>query len=85
MAELFNELLSRPEDIPKEIISSRLISLNKEPDNNGNIDAIRRRSINFYLIKILERVIQTILDKLIYCEEREMINKKQIGFIRNLG
>lgn len=85
MAKFYNELFNDPyvTSIPEEIMCSRLVCLNKNPDSHGHVDAIRPIAIDGMLIKIAERCLFNKLTKL--PNYSNIINPRQIGFRKGLG
>ena len=69
--------------IPEEISTSRLFCLNKKANEPGKVNNIRPIVISSNILKIIESALLTILLKEI--NDKNLINKKQIGFIRGCG
>ena len=72
-----------PGVIPEEITTSRLFCLNKKANEPGDINNIRPIAISSTILKMIESSILTRLLKEI--NEKKLINKKQIGFIKGCG
>ena len=62
---------------------ARLVCLNKNAEALGNLEAIRPIAVCGYFMKILEKIILNRLLYFVYLHN--IICKKQIGFMRNLG
>ena len=69
--------------MPEEIITSRLFCLNKKANEPGDVNNIRPIAISSTILKILESAILTKLLKEI--NEKNLLNKKQIGFKKGCG
>ena len=72
-----------PGVIPEEITTSRLFCLNKKANEPGDINNIRPIAISSTILKMIESSILTRL--LNEINEKKLINKKQIGFIKGCG
>ena len=72
-----------PGAIPEEITKSILFCSNKKANEPGDINIIRPIAISSTILIIIESAILTRLLKEI--NERNLINKKKIGFIRGCG
>ena len=79
LTDFYNELINNNE-IPEEIITSRLFCLNKVASETGKLDNIRPIAIFGPLFKIciLEHLI-------IFINKNKILSKKQKGFIQKLG
>ena len=69
--------------MPEEITTSRLLCLNKKANEPGDVNNLRPIAISSTILKIIESSILTRLIKEI--NEKKLINKKQIGFIKGCG
>ena len=78
---IFNDILYSRTTPPDEITTARLIMLNKNGENTGNINAIRPISIYGPIFKLLEKSIYEDLYKNIVPK----LNKNQTGFVGILG
>ena len=83
LAVYYNQLMNDNEKIDEELICSRLLCLNKEASEPGNLENIRPISIFGPLVKIMEKVILVHLMK--WITNNKIICKKQTGFIPRLG
>ena len=72
-----------PGVMPEEIITSRLFCLNKKANEPGDVNNIRPIAISSTILKIIESAILTRLLKEI--NEKNLLNKKQIGFKKGCG
>ena len=84
--DIIKNILNRyliPGVIPEEITTSRLFCLNKKANEPGNVNNLRPIAISSTILKIIESAILTRLLKEI--NDRNLINKKQIGFIKGCG
>lgn len=84
IASFINQLMKSDESIPEEILSARLMCLNKCPGQNGNLDNIRPISITGMFVKIIERVLLTRIEVISITDDIS-INKSQVGFVKGLG
>ena len=69
--------------IPAEIMTARLICLNKKPDELGKEENIRPIAINGVMLKIMEFITNKKLN--VFLKEHSVLCKKQIGFMKGLG
>ena len=76
LKELFDKLLTPEIPIPREIATSRLIVLNKNMNECGDINRIRPICIQSTILKLLERSYFHFHEEII-----KKLNKAQIGFI----
>ena len=82
LTDFYNELINNDE-IPEEIITSRLFCLNKVASEPGKLDNIRPIAIFGPLFKIMEKCI---LEHLMnFINRNKILSKKQTGFIPKLG
>ena len=81
LKELFDKLLTPEIPIPREIATSRLIVLNKNMNECGDINRIRPICIQSTILKLLERSLYFHFHK----EIIKKLNKAQIGFIGVVG
>ena len=84
--DIIKDILNRyliPGVIPEEITTSRLFCLNKKANEPGNVNNLRPIAISSTILKIIESAVLTRLLKEI--NDKNLINKKQIGFIRGCG
>ena len=82
LTEMINFFLTS-KCIPIEIMTSRLFCLNKDGQNNGNIDKIRPIAISSSLYKIIEGILLYHLNKEV--KDNKLIHPNQIGFIQGAG
>ena len=83
LTNLLNELFSSRHQIPSELIKSRMVCLNKEPDQVGSEEAVRPLSIDSIIAKLIDRVLLTRIDKI--NSITPLLHKEQIGFVSGLG
>ena len=69
--------------MPEEITTSRLFCLNKNANEAGDVNNLRPIAISSTILKIIESAILTRLLKEV--NDKKLINKKQIGFIKGCG
>ena len=82
LAELLNGLL-KEQVMNQDIITARLICLNKNGEENGKLDAIRPIAVASILIKLIEAVLLRDISQKVYSEG--LIHKNQIGFRPKCG
>ena len=81
LKELFDKLLTQENTITREIATSRLIVLNKNMNECGDINRMRPICIQSTILKLLERCLYFHFhDEII-----KKLNKAQIGFIVVVG
>ena len=84
--EKIKNILNRyliPGVMPEEITTSRLFCLNKNANEAGDVNNLRPIAISSTILKIIESAILTRLLKEV--NDKKLINKKQIGFIKGCG
>ena len=81
LKEPFDKLLTPENPIPMEIATSRLIVLNKNMNECGDINRMRPICIQSTILKLLERSLYFHFHK----EIIKKLNKAQIGFIGVVG
>ena len=81
LKELFDKLLTQENTITREIATSRLIVLNKNMNECGDINRMRPICIQSTILKLLERSLYFHFHE----EIIKKLNKAQIGFIGVIG
>ena len=82
LTDMLNEIIQL-DGLPEEIVTSRLLCLNKEATKPGNVDNLRPIAIASTLLKIIEwGILNRLLNTI---KEKKLISKKQIGFMKNAG
>ncbi len=78
---LFNDILFSDKEVTEDLVTARLILLNKNADQPGQLNAIRPISIYGPIFKLMER---SLYDEL-YSTIVPKLSKNQVGFIGVLG
>ena len=82
LANMLNQIL-RWKNLPEEIFTARLVCLNKEAGQLGQLDTIRPIAVMSILQKIVEHHLLGLIKE--HIEANDVISKDQLGFMKELG